>query len=592
MNRDKSFPHEDRQVFQAFIVALAATLIGSVTALGQAPRRPLNLGELRLPDGFEISIYARGLGAARGLAFSPTGVLFVADINGRVWAVPSADQVQNFATGLRQPHGLTFRGNDLFVAENHRVVIYRNATQPPLTAGPPEFFAELPSSGGHFTRTPLWLPDGRLLVTAGSTCNICNEADQRRAAAMLFNADGSGMQILARGLRNSVGLALHPVTGEVWATDNGGDHLGDDLPPEEINILRFGADYGWPRCYGDGGRYPGFSGDCSGTVPPEVNMQAHSAPLGITFYTGATFPAQYRDDAFVAFHGSWNRSVPTGYKVVRVIASSGRAEGVEDFLTGFLQAGTTSGRPVDVVTGPDGALYVSDDRNGVVYRIGRIGGAAPSINPGGLVSAAAPEVGLSPGSLASLYGVNLSTQAQRASSLPLPLNLDDVRVTVNGVPVPLLFAGPQQINFQVPFGLEGPLEVAVNNSRGTDIIPGNAGRVAPAIFTVDQSGSGLGAIRQVGSILEIYCTGLGDVNPTVAAGAAAPRSPLAGAVNQVAVTIDGQPAQVFFAGLAPDFAGLYQVNAAIPGSARRGQRVIVVLTAGGVASNRVEVVLN
>jgi glucose/arabinose dehydrogenase len=307
------------------------------------------------------------MGNPRLLEFSPTGVLFASDLGGRVWVVPEAGRPQIFASGLREPHGLAFRGNDLYVAENHRIIVYRNATQ--LNAGTPEAVAELPTGGGHSTRTILWLPDGRLLATSGSTCNICNENDPRRAAAIVFNADGSGMDIFSRGLRNSVGLALHPATGAIWATENGGDGLGDEQPPEEINILEFGRDYGWPRCFGNDGRYPGFSGDCSSTTRPAFNMQAHSAPLGISFYTGEMFPARFRNDAFVAFHGSWNRSAPTGYKVVRILASSGQAEGVEDFLTGFLRDRTTSGRPVDAITGPDGALYVSDDRNGVVYRV-------------------------------------------------------------------------------------------------------------------------------------------------------------------------------------------------------------------------------
>ena len=568
----------------AFLLGLAC--VGIVTA-EQASRRALDLSELRLPPGFEISIYARGLGGARMLAFSPTGVLFISDDGGRIWIVPAAGRVQQFATGLNLPHGLAFRGNDLYVAENQRVIVYRNATS--LNAGAPEAIAALPTGSGHVTRTLLWLADGRLLVTAGSSCNICTESDPRRAAALLFNADGSGMQIFSRGLRNSVGLALHPATGDIWATDNGGDDLGDDQPPDEINILRLGNDYGWPRCFGNGGRYPGFTGDCSPTVAPELAMQAHSAPLGISFYTGDQFPARYRNDAFVAFHGSWNRSTPTGYKVVRVMASSGRAAGSEDFLTGFLRGTTASGRPVHAVTGPDGALYVSDDQNGVVYRISYSG---PRANPSGLVSAAAPTVGLAPGALVSLYGTNLKSPALSAASLPLPLNLDDVRVTINGSPAPLLYGGPEQINFQIPFGLQGPIDVVVANSRATDQFRASVIPTAPAIFTQDQTGSGLGAIRQSGSSLEIYCTGLGEVNVSVPAGIAAPRSPLARVVALVTATIDGQPAEVTFAGLTPDFAGLYQVNAAIPGGARRGQRVTVVVTAGGISSNPVEVILN
>lgn len=433
----------------AWTVVLLATL---PLPAAEATRRALDLNELQVPPGFQIEIYAQNLGSARMLAFSPTGVLFVSDQGGRLRAVAQPGQVVTFASGLRQPHGLAFRGNDLYVAENHRIIVFRNATQPSLTAGPPEQVALLPSAGGgHSTRTILWDADGKLIATAGSTCNICNESDPRRATAMRFNADGSGMEIFARGLRNSVGIALHPATGEIWGTDNGGDNLGEDQPPEEINILRSGRDYGWPRCYGSGLRYPGFSGDCSSQTPPELAMQAHSAPLGIGFYTGDAFPARYRHDAFVAFHGSWNRNQPTGYKVVHILASGGRATGIEDFLTGFLRGATTSGRPVHAITGPDGALYVSDDANGVVYRVRYTG---PRINPEGVVSAAAATVRAAAGGLVSLYGAGFRNEAVQATALPLPVQLEDVQVTVNGVPAPLLYAGPQQINFQMPFGLE------------------------------------------------------------------------------------------------------------------------------------------
>jgi uncharacterized protein (TIGR03437 family) len=566
-------------------VALTAPL-----AAQQASRRAFDLSELRVPPGFQVSIYARGLGSARLLAFSPTGVLFVSDSGGRIRAVPQADRVVTFASGLRQPHGLAFRGDDLYVAENHRIIVFRNATHPSLTGGSPEFVADLPSvGGGHSTRTILWDSEGRLIATAGSTCNICNESDPRRAAAMRFQPDGSGMEIFARGLRNTVGIAVHPLTGEIWSVDNGGDNLGDNLPPEEVNILRAGQDYGWPRCYGDGGRYPGFSGDCSSTTPPELNMQAHSAPLGLGFYTGDMFPAGYRNDAFVGFHGSWNRSEPTGYKVVRILASSGRATGSEDFLTGFLNGRTTSGRPVHAITGPDGALYVSDDMNGFVYRVSYNG---PRVNPDGVVSAAAPQVRAAAGSLVSLYGTGFREQAARATSLPLPTRLEDVQVKVDGVPAPLLYVGPQQINFQMPFGVQGRVTVEVSSSRATDTIEIDVSAAAPAIFTQDQSGTGLAALRQSGRVLEIYCTGLGAVSPPLAAGAAAPASPLARVTAAVAVSIDGRPAEVSFAGLTPGFAGLYQVNAVIPAGVRTGQRVNVTVTAGGAASNTVEAILN
>jgi glucose/arabinose dehydrogenase len=207
------------------------------------------------------------------------------------------------------------------------------------------------------------------------------EKDPRRAAVMEFNPDGSGQKIFAKGLRNAVGLAVNPKTDTVWVTVNGRDWLGDDLPPETIYDLgKDGGDAGWPYCYGDRVRDSNFTkpGDnrCQQAIEPKVQMQAHSAPLGLAFYEGSEFPADYRNNIFVAFHGSWNRSVPTGYKVVRVkLDDKGQPQGgAEEFITGWLAPGETKkgrwmGRPVGIVFGGDGAMYLSDDASGVIYRI-------------------------------------------------------------------------------------------------------------------------------------------------------------------------------------------------------------------------------
>jgi glucose/arabinose dehydrogenase len=346
--------------------------LSACTTLAQPPvgYRPFLLPELVVPAGFEVEVFARVDGGPRLMAFGPDGVLYVAARDaGTVVAIPAANQVIPILTGLDGPHSLAFRGNDLYVAVNDGVLRFRNAM------GSPESVVALPAGGQHSTRTAHFGPDDQLYVTAGSTCNFCIESDPRRAAMMRYDSDGTNFIVLARGLRNSVDFAWHPLTGDLWALDNGGDGLGDDEPPEEINVIQAGGDYGWPDCigsqrgvsWGDGAQ----PDRCGSTLGPEHEMQAHSAPLGITFYTGTQFPVEYWNDAFVTFHGSWNRDEPTGYKVVRVHAASGRAAGVEDFLTGFLdvQSRTTSGRPVGVVTGPDGALYISDDATGNIYRV-------------------------------------------------------------------------------------------------------------------------------------------------------------------------------------------------------------------------------
>jgi glucose/arabinose dehydrogenase len=216
-----------------------------------------------------------------------------------------------------------------------------------------------------------------MYVSAGSSCNVCIEKDERRAAVMEFNPDGSGMKIFAKGLRNAVGMAVNPKTDTVWVTVNGRDMLGDDLPPETIYDLgQNGGDAGWPYCYGDRVPDRAFTkpGDnrCDNVLRPKVQMQAHSAPLGLEFYEASQFPADYRNNIYVAFHGSWNRSIPTGAKVVRIkLDDKGQpVGGAEDFITGWQNAaGKRWGRPVGVIVATDGSLYISDDKAGQVYRV-------------------------------------------------------------------------------------------------------------------------------------------------------------------------------------------------------------------------------
>jgi glucose/arabinose dehydrogenase len=227
-------------------------------------------------------------------------------------------------------------------------------------------------SGGHNTRTLLFSPDwSALFVSVGSSCNVCDESDERRATIVRYNPDGSDERIFARGLRNAVGITFRPGTDELWATNNGRDMLGDDLPPETINLARQGDNFGWPRCHAGRISDPEFGGPdaCQGVAAPAVEMQAHSAPLGLAFYTGSIFPEEYRGDLFVAFHGSWNRSVPTGYKIVRIPFENGTPGAVRDFAVGWLVGDVAWGRPVDVITAPDGGLFVSDDGSGRIYQI-------------------------------------------------------------------------------------------------------------------------------------------------------------------------------------------------------------------------------
>jgi glucose/arabinose dehydrogenase len=354
--------------------------------LANAEPTPFDLSRLKAPPGFHITVFASDVDGARMMVFSPGGVLLVSESGeGRVAAFPDAkhtgkaDKEVTVLKGLNEPHGLAFYEGKLYVAENDKVSRY-DWDEANLRASNPVKLAGLPTGGGHSTRTVIF-HGGKMYVSAGSSCNACIEKDSRRATVMEFNPDGSGQKIFAKGLRNAVGLAVNPKTDTVWATVNGRDWLGDDLPPETIYDLgKDGGDGGWPYCYGDRVPDSNFTrpGDdrCKSVLEPKVQMQAHSAPLGLAFYEASQFPAEYQDNIFVAFHGSWNRSVPTGYKVVRIkLDDKGQpAGGAQDFITGWLAPGETKkgrwmGRPVGVAFGSDGSMYVSDDSAGVIYRV-------------------------------------------------------------------------------------------------------------------------------------------------------------------------------------------------------------------------------
>src|ERR1039457_5496245 len=351
-----------------------------------AERTRFDLQQLKAPPAFHISVFSEEVGGARMMVFSPGGVLLVSEsAEGKVVALPDskhagkAERTANVLSGLNEPHGLAFYEGKLYIAENDKVRRY-DWDEANLRTSNPKTLADLPTGGGHSTRSIVF-HNGKMYVSAGSSCNVCIEKDARRAAVMEFNPDGSGQKIFAKGLRNAVGIAVNPQTDTVWVTVNGRDMLGDDVPPETIYDLgKEGGDGGWPHCYGD--RVPdtkfaeSAADHCKNVLEPKVQMQAHSAPLGLAFYAGSNFPAEYRNSLFVAFHGSWNRSVPPGYKVVRVkLDDKGQPQGgAQDFITGWLAPGETKrgrwmGRPVGIAFDNDGAMYVSDDAGGVIYRI-------------------------------------------------------------------------------------------------------------------------------------------------------------------------------------------------------------------------------
>lgn len=358
-------------------VALLALACGeNDSASGQSPPQGLVPQEilghtLYLPPGFKIGVFA-DLGGVRNIVLGPAGVAYAAlqgggkivklvDANGD----GVAESVTDVATGLDGPFGIAFRGDTMYVAEETGIkrLVPGSQSMQPVVAGLP--------GGGHSTRTLVFGPDGFMYLAIGSSCNVCDESDSRRAAVTRYNADGTGEHRFATGLRNSVGLAFHPTTGELWAVNNDRDNLGDDVPPEHLNILKDGKWYGWPQCWLPGRTNPEYpSADCAGVEPPAITFQAHSAPLGLAFYTGTAFPAEFQGDAFITYHGSWNRSAPTGAKVVRANVQNGKPVSIDDFVVGWqLGDGSRWGRPVGVVSLPDGSLLISDDRGGRIWRV-------------------------------------------------------------------------------------------------------------------------------------------------------------------------------------------------------------------------------
>ena len=331
--------------------------------VSQTPRPGENTTQLplKIPDGYSISIYAKDLINPRDLIQDPNGNILVSiTSSGKVISIINGNS-ETVVSNLNNPHGLAFNGNKLYIAETNSVSIYDYDLVTHKTTNKKKII-DLPSGGGHFTRS-LLIKENKLYVSTGSSCNVCIETDPKRASIWYSNLDGSDLKPFATGLRNSVFMTLNPKTNEIWATNMGRDFLGDNLPPETVNIIRQEANYGWPFCYGNKitdneTNSNGSKFDCSKMSSPELSFQAHSAPLGLAFLG---------NDLLVAYHGSWNRSAPTGYKVVRF--HNGKEE---DFITGWLQPdGNVLGRPVDILVRGEG-IYISDDKAGVIYLLKKV----------------------------------------------------------------------------------------------------------------------------------------------------------------------------------------------------------------------------
>ncbi len=338
---------------------------------------PLPLERIKLPAGFVIELVAM-VPSARGMAFGRDGTLFAGSRSGSVYAVTlprdgAQARVRTIATGLRDPVGVAYRDGALYVSAVSRILrfddIERKLDAPPAPVVVTDAY---PTDGHHGWKFIAFGPDGKLYVPVGAPCNICDPDSSTYANITRMNADGSGREVVARGVRNTVGFDWHPVTKELWFTDNGRDMLGDNVPPDELNRLeKVGAHFGYPFCHGGTIQDPEFNKrPCSEFVPPVQNLGPHVASLGMRFYTGTQFPPEYRNQVFIAEHGSWNRSQKIGYRVSMVkLDASGKSLGYVPFAEGWLDGATAWGRPADVIVAPDGSLLVSDDGAGAIYRI-------------------------------------------------------------------------------------------------------------------------------------------------------------------------------------------------------------------------------
>lgn len=351
---------------------LLALMIAAPT-LATADSLPLNL--LKLKPGFQISTYAYPVDGARSMSLGKNGTLFVGSRGaGKVYAITPDKKIITIASDLNSPNGVAFKDGDLYVAEIHRVLrfdnIEANLQSPPK---PVVINTDLPNKTHHGWRYIKFGPDNKLYIAVGAPCNVCLEQDPKFATIMHMDKDGKNFEVYAHGVRNSVGFDWNPKTRQLWFTDNGRDWMGDNTPPDEINVAtKKGQDFGFPYCHGKNIPDPKFGTlfPCSKFVAPAYSLQAHVAALGMTFYTGNMFPATYKDSIFIAEHGSWNRSTPVGYQVVNATISGNNVTNVDPFISGWLQTnGKVWGRPVDVLQMPDGALLISDDLAGAIYRV-------------------------------------------------------------------------------------------------------------------------------------------------------------------------------------------------------------------------------
>lgn len=374
-------------------MGLSNSVNGNAVITETLPFEPGFLDRLQLPEGFEINVFGQNLGNVRIMAVAPDGtilitrraegdVIAVADQNGD--GVADSTDINVVASDLPLVHGITIQDEQVYLATDTTVYVADLGANGSLSQ-PQPIISDLPVGGQHPNRTLAFGPDELLYITVGSTCNACDDAPDA-ATIQRAQRDGTGREPFAVGLRNTIGFGWHPETGEMWGMDQGSDWLGDDIPPEELNRIVEDTDYGWPWCYADqqpdlvipvsppGGQ--GRAAFCQTTTEPVLTYTAHSAPISMLFYTADQFPVEYQNSAFITMRGSWNRQPPSGYEVVRLtFDENGQPTGFEDFLTGFLveEQIANIGRIAGLAIAPDGSLLITEDTNGIIYRVAYTG---------------------------------------------------------------------------------------------------------------------------------------------------------------------------------------------------------------------------
>ena len=363
--------------------AMMIPVLGLVAALfaGAVSAQRFPLDRIRLPAGFAISVFADQVPNARSMSQGARNTLFVSTRSeGKVFAIQHdgirATRVVTIASGLNMPNGVAFRDGALYVAEVSRILRFDaiedrlDDLRTPLR--PVVVTDRFPGESHHGWKFIRFGPDGKLYVPVGAPCNVCERDPDRYALIARIGIDGGGYEVVARGVRNSVGFDWNPQTKSLWFTDNGRDNLGDDIPSDELNHApRAGSHFGFPYCHQGDIADPdlGAKRSCGDFTPPALKLGPHVAALGMRFYTGSMFPPEYRNSIFIAEHGSWNRSKRIGYRIKRVVVEGDKAIRQEVFAEGWLENEHVSGRPVDVEVMPDGALLVTDDQGGAIYRI-------------------------------------------------------------------------------------------------------------------------------------------------------------------------------------------------------------------------------